>query len=283
MRGVDDGVGRLLAHLEKTGELERTVIVYTSDQGFMLGEHDYIDKRWIYEESLRVPLIVRWPSSVEPGTIADAIVNNVDFAPSLLDIAGADIPESMQGRSVVPILEGSTPADWRTATYYRYWMHMTHHDNPAHFGIRTRDFKLVFFYGLPLDSPGALAEPTPPHWELYDLRTDPREMRNVYADPACAQTVRRLESKLFRLQREVGDTDEDYPELRRLRGSWRLRGRPDHAVSRLRRPGNAQHRGEDAILPDCSSCVAATTRVLGATPRAWRRPLVRGFAHEPAR
>ena len=194
------------------------MIVYTSDQGFMLGEHDYIDKRWIYEESLRVPLIVRWPRSVGPGTISDAMVNSVDLAPTLLDIAGAAVPESMQGRSLVPILEGSTPTNWRTATYYRYWMHMTHHDNPAHYGIRTRELKLVFFYGLPLDSPGALAEPTPPHWELYDLRTDPHEMRNVYADPAYAETRQRLEDELFRLKEEVGDTDEEYRELRALTG-----------------------------------------------------------------
>jgi arylsulfatase A-like enzyme len=219
VRGVDDGIGRLLAHLERTGELDRTVVVYTSDQGFMLGEHDYIDKRWMYEESLRLPLIVRWPARVRPGSSSDAIVNNVDFAPTLLDIAGAAAPSLMQGRSLVPLLDGSPPPDWRTASYYRYWMHMTHHDNPAHYGIRTRDFKLVFFYGLPLDAPGALPGPTPPHWELYDLRTDPHEMRNLYTDPSYTEAVRRLKGELTRVRNEVGDSDRDYPELRGLEGS----------------------------------------------------------------
>ncbi len=216
VRGVDDGVGRLLRHLEQTGELGRTVVIYTSDQGFMLGEHDYIDKRWMYEESLRLPLIVRWPGRVAPRSTSDALVNNVDFAPTLLDIAGASVPSLMQGRSLVPILEGATPSDWRTATYYRYWMHMTHHDNPAHYGIRTADFKLIFFYGLPLDAAGALPEATPPHWELYDLRRDPHERRNVYADPAYAETVRRLRDELTGLKGELGDADEAYPELREL-------------------------------------------------------------------
>jgi N-acetylglucosamine-6-sulfatase len=213
VRGVDDGVGRLLQHLEETGELEHTVVFYTSDQGFMLGEHDYIDKRWIYEESLRVPLIVRWPGRVRPGSVSDLLVANVDFAPTLVEIAGAAFPPSMQGRSLVPILDRAPPPDWREAIYYRYWMHMAHHDNPAHYGLRTRDFKLAFFYGLPLDAAGALPEPTPPHWELYDLRRDPREQGNAYADPAYAGTVARLKDELARLKEEVGDTDEGYPEL----------------------------------------------------------------------
>jgi N-acetylglucosamine-6-sulfatase len=216
VRGVDDGIGRLLRHLGDTGELERTMVVYTSDQGFMLGEHDYIDKRWMYEESLRVPLIVRWPGGVEPGSTSDALVNNVDFAPTLLDVAGAAIPGSMEGRSLVPILGGSTPPDWRAAVYYRYWMHMTHHDNPAHYGIRTPDFKLIFFYGLPLDAAGALPDATPPYWELYDLRRDPHETRNVHDDPTYAETARRLREELTDLKQELGDTDDAYPELREL-------------------------------------------------------------------
>jgi len=214
VRGVDDNVARLLAYLEETGELDRTLIVYTSDQGFMLGEHDYIDKRWMYEESLRMPFLVRYPPAVKAGTTADALITNVDFAPTLLDLAGGAIPGDMQGRSFRAILEtGRTPAAWPDATYYRYWLHLAHHDNPAHYGIRTRDHKLIFFYGLPLDAPEAVKRPTVPHWELYDLRNDPHEMNNLYADPAHAATVAQLKERLARLKREVGDTDEKYPEL----------------------------------------------------------------------
>lgn len=214
-RGVDDNVGRLLAYLKETGELDHTLIIYTSDQGFMLGEHDTIDKRWMYEESLRMPFIVRFPAAVKAGSTHDAMINNTDFAPTLLDFAGIPAPATMQGRSFRALLEGRpTPADWPTATYYRYWMHMAHHDNPAHYGIRTRDFKLIFFYGLPLDAPGAEKKPTPPHWELYDLRNDPQEMNNVYATPAYAATVRQLKTELQQLKEKIGDTDEKYPELR---------------------------------------------------------------------
>ncbi len=217
VRGVDDNIARLVAYLEKTKQLDNTVIVYTADQGFMLGEHDYMDKRWMYEESLRMPFIVRYPPQVRAGTTSDAIVNNVDFAPTLLAMAGVNAPEFMQGRSALPILRGQpTPADWPQATYYRYWMHMAHHDNPAHYGIRTHDHKLIFFYGLPLDAPGAKKKPTPPHWELYDLRKDPNEMRNAIADPAYADVLQKLRAQLRNLRAAVGDTDERYPELQAI-------------------------------------------------------------------
>jgi len=217
IRGVDDNIARLLAYLKESGELENTIILYTADQGFMLGEHDYIDKRWMYEPSLRIPLIVRFPARIASGAVNDAIINNTDFAPTLLDLAGVKAPASMQGRSFLPILEGHTPADWRTSTYYRYWMHMAHHDNPAHYGIRTKDFKLIFYYGLPLDATGALPDPTTPGWELYDLRKDPDERHNVYADPAYADALKQLKVELLRLKQEVGDTDEKYPELMKIR------------------------------------------------------------------
>ncbi len=208
VRGVDDNIARLLDYLQETGELDNTVIVYTADQGFMLGEHDYIDKRWMYEESLRMPFIVRYPKSIPAGIRVDAIVNNVDFAPTLLDFAGVTTPDFMQGRSFRTMLEGGpAPADWPQATYYRYWMHMAHHDNPAHLGIRTRDFKLIHFYGAPLDAVGAVPTLTPPYWELYDLRTDPQEMHNLIAEPAYAETLAALKQQLLQLQAEVGDSN----------------------------------------------------------------------------
>lgn len=213
VKGVDDGVGRILAWLEESGQLDKTVVIYTSDQGFMLGEHDYIDKRWMYEESLRMPLLVRYPGMVRGGSSADAIVNNTDFAPTILELAGAPVPQQMQGRSIVPILSGQTPADWRKASYYRYWMHMAHHDNPAHYGVRTKNAKLIFFYGLPCGAPGAHREPTQPYWELYDLDRDPHEMNNVFADPEYAQLRRDMIDLLKKKKREVGDTDDAFPEV----------------------------------------------------------------------
>ena len=217
VRGVDDGVGQLLTYLEDTGQLDNTIIVYTADQGFMLGEHDYIDKRWMYEESLRMPFLIRFPERFKPA-VNDDIINNVDFAPTLLELAGhTDMPSSFQGRSFVHNLEGKTPADWPQETYYRYWMHMAHHDNPAHYGIRTKQHKLIFFYGLPLDAAGARPNVTQPHWELYDLVKDPHEQNNVVEEPIYAEVVRKLKTQLLDLKQRVGDTDEKYPELMELR------------------------------------------------------------------
>ncbi|MGI9551918.1 MAG: sulfatase-like hydrolase/transferase, partial [Aurantibacter sp.] len=149
VKGVDDNVKRLIDYLETEGLMDNTIIVYTGDQGFMLGEHDYIDKRWMYDESLRMPFFVRYPKSVKPESRTDAIINNTDFAPTLIELAGGKAPDYMQGHSFKAILEtGNEPAGWQQATYYRYWMHMAHrHANPAHFGIRTKDYKLIFFYG----------------------------------------------------------------------------------------------------------------------------------------
>ena len=217
VRGVDDSVGRLLAYLEETGELDNTIVFYTSDQGFMLGEHDYIDKRWMYEESMRIPLLVRYPAVAEGGTKRRALIANVDFAPTMLELAGESVPAEMQGRSFAKLLGGETPPDWRTSVYYRYWMHMAHHDNPAHYGIRTERYKLIFFYGLALDAEGAVDEKTQPGWELYDLKEDPQEMRNVYGRQEYASAAAKLKQELLGLKREIGDTDDRYPELMEVR------------------------------------------------------------------
>ena len=217
VRGVDDGVARLLAYLKEEGELDNTVVLYTSDQGFMLGEHDYIDKRWIYDESLRIPLLVRYPARVRAGSRSDDLVNNTDLGPTLLALAGVEVPAYMQGRSLLPILEGEAPKDWRKSTYYRYWMNYAHHDVPAHYGVRTKDFKLIFFYGLPLDAPGAKQAETRPGWELYDLRSDPKELCNVYGQEEYSNIAESLKAELLRIKAEIGDTDEKYPDLMDIR------------------------------------------------------------------
>ena len=149
VKGVDDNVARIIKYLKEEGLYDNTIIVYTGDQGFMLGEHDYIDKRWMYEESLRMPFFVRYPKKIKAGTRTDAIINNTDFAPTLIEMAGGTPPEEMQGHSFKRVLEtGEEPEGWQQSTYYRYWMHMAHaHANPAHFGIRTKKYKLIFFYG----------------------------------------------------------------------------------------------------------------------------------------
>ncbi|MEM6259244.1 MAG: sulfatase [Planctomycetota bacterium] len=218
VRGVDDNIKRILDSLEKAGELDNTIVIYSSDQGFMLGEHDYIDKRWMYEESLRIPLIVWYPKTYKAGHKIDAIINNTDIAPTLLAMAGIETPEDMQGRSFEPMLKGqATPKGWRDATYYRYYLHMTHHDNPAHLGIRTKDKKLIFFYGLKLDVKGVSrdAKPTEPYWEFYDLAKDPKEMDNRINDPAYAETISKLRKQLKQLREKLGDTDKDFPEVMR--------------------------------------------------------------------
>ena len=214
VKGLDDNIGRLFTYLEETGQMDNTIIIYTADQGFNLGEHDYIDKRWMYEESLRMPFLVRYPARFKAGTVNTDIINNTDFAPTLLELAGVTtMPESFQGRSFVSNLEGNTPGDWPTSSYYRYWLHMAHHDNPAHYGLRTQTHKLIFFYGLPLDCKGALDQPTVPHWELYDLEHDPNEMNNVYEQPQYREIREELKIKLDNEKRRIGDTDDKYPEL----------------------------------------------------------------------
>ena len=216
--GIDESVGRVLGELEAQGILDETIVVYTSDQGMFLGEHDYQDKRWSFEESLRCPFLVRYPREIAPGTVNDDVISNVSVAPTLLDYAGGEPLarqlDGAQGRSFRRLLAGETPDDWPQEVYFRYWMHRAHkHDNPAHYGLRTRKWKLTFFYGLALDASGAVDEPTPAGWELYDVENDPLELHNLYADPALASVVRELKQQLDALKRRLGDTDRAYPEV----------------------------------------------------------------------
>lgn len=213
VKGIDDNLARLFAYLEEAGQLDNTLIVYSADQGFMLGEHDYQDKRWMYEPSLRMPLLMRYPKSIPAGRRSDALIENVDFAPTLLAFAGRSTPEVMQGRSFKSICEtGTEPGDWKQATYYRYWMHMAHHDNPGHLGIRTKRYKLIYYYGVNYQGKQA----TPPGWELYDLHRDPTEVVNRYDDPEYADAVRELKVRLANLRERVGDTGEDFPEVEKI-------------------------------------------------------------------
>lgn len=229
VKGVDDNLARLFEHLESTGQMENTIIIYTGDQGFMLGEHDYIDKRWMYEESIRMPFIVYDPRINDSGRRNSALINNTDFAPTMIALAGGEVPRYMQGRSFASQIAGEeVPVDWRQETYYRYWMHMMHHDNPAHFGIRTRDHKLIFYYGhhYNLDKIGTPSMPwkensfnieqTPVAWELYDLQKDPTEVNNVYGHPEYAKITAQLKNRLKQVREELNETDEKYPHLQKI-------------------------------------------------------------------
>ncbi|MCZ6678030.1 MAG: sulfatase [Candidatus Poribacteria bacterium] len=204
---IDDNVGRLLDYLDEEGLTDDTLVIYTSDQGFFLGEHGWYDKRFMYEESLRMPFAVRYPREIQPGSSCDAIALNVDFAETFLDYAGLPIPGDMQGNSLRPLFNGETPEGWQTSLYYRYWMHLAHHYVCAHYGVRTHRYKLIYYYGEALGATGSVDEPKTPEWELFDLQSDPLEMKNVYDEPAYADVVKTLKEELYRLKKEVGDDE----------------------------------------------------------------------------
>lgn len=191
---VDESVGRVLDYLQESGLAGNTIVIYTSDQGFYLGEHGWFDKRFMYEESLQMPLLVRYPKEIKAGSANKDIVMNLDFAETFLDYAGARVPEDMQGVSIRPLLQGRTPADWRKSMYYHYYEYPAVHSVKRHYGVRTQRYKLIHFYN-DIDE-----------WELYDLKSDPDEMRNVYNDPACADTVKELTAELKRLREKYKDT-----------------------------------------------------------------------------
>ena len=197
---VDDNVGRILDYLDEAGLVENTVVIYSSDQGWFLGEHGWFDKRWMYEESLQTPLVARWPGVIKPGSTVAAMTSNLDFAETFLEIAGVDVPDDMQGASIVPLMRGETPADWRTSFYYQYWEYPGHRVQP-HYGVRTERYKLIRF-------------PWIDEWELYDLEKDPDEMQNAYGDPAFAEITETLKKELDRLRREfkAPERNDVYPD-----------------------------------------------------------------------
>lgn len=223
VKGVDDNLKRIIDYLKKEGIYDNTIIVYTGDQGLMLGEHDFIDKRWIYDESMRMPFIIRYPKLIQPNTHTDLLANNTDFAPTLIEMAGGKAPDYMQGHSFINTLEGKPQDDWRTSTYYRYWMHMgSKHSNPAHFGLRTKDYKLVFYYGVDFVPGGRNLWGgrngwiTPPAWEFYDLTKDPKEMHNEYKNPHYKKIIADLKKRLIKERKELNETDEKYPHIQKI-------------------------------------------------------------------
>jgi N-acetylglucosamine-6-sulfatase len=209
VKGVDDNLSRLFHYLKANGLYDNTLIIYTGDQGFWLGEKDFQDKRWAYDESQRMPFIVRYPEAIPAGQRSDVLIENVDYPALMLDYAGIPIPSTMQGRSFRSVCEtGEAPADWKDGVYYRYWMHMAHHDNPGEMAYRTKTHKLIYFYGCDYEGENQ----TPPGWELYDLVKDPDELVNVYDDPAYAKVGDELKEAFAKMRKDIGDDGSHFPK-----------------------------------------------------------------------
>ena len=193
---IDDNVGRVLDYLEETGLDKNTIVVYTSDQGFYLGEHGWFDKRFIYDQSFKTPLLIKWPNEIKPGTTSDEMVQNLDFAQTFLEAAMINAPSDMQGESLIPLLKGNNSNWTRDAVYYHYYEYPSVHMAKRHYGIVNKEFKLVHFY-FDIDE-----------WELYDRLNDPNEMKNVYNDPQYKEIVEILTSELYELRKKYKDSDE---------------------------------------------------------------------------
>ena len=192
IRGVDESVGTLMSTLEDLGLSENTVVIYSSDQGFYVGDHGWYDKRWMYEESLKMPLVVKWPGVTKPNSTDEHLVQNLDYAQTFLEMAGAEQPQDMQGQSLVPLLRGEVPKKWRDSIYYHYYEYPSVHMVPKHNGVRGERYKLIHFYEFD-------------EWEFYDLQKDPDELQNLYADAAYADEIEQSKAELERLRVHYAD------------------------------------------------------------------------------
>ncbi|MCG8309856.1 MAG: sulfatase [Cytophagales bacterium] len=208
---VDDNIGKMLNYLDARGLAENTVVIYTADQGYFLGEHGFFDKRMFYEEALRMPFVIRYPKEIRPNSSNGDLILNIDFPALFLDYAQIDDPYFHIGRSFRENLSGNTSENWRKSMYYRYWLHQT--NRPAHFGIRDDRYKLIFFYGQHLDMPGAHRQNTVPAWEFYDLQEDPDENKNAYTDPKYSEVISKMKEALIVYRQEVGDSDDRFVEM----------------------------------------------------------------------
>ncbi|WP_246117798.1 sulfatase/phosphatase domain-containing protein [Adhaeretor mobilis] len=209
---VDDGVGRLLAYLDETGLAENTIVIYSSDQGFYLGDHGWYDKRWMFEESMKMPFLIRWPGKITEGSRTPTLIQNIDYAPTFLELAGAPVPPEIQGRSLVPVLRGNceAPSDWRDAVYYAYYENDAVHNVPKHDGVRSERYKLMYF-------------PRTREWNLFDLEVDPQELTSFHDDPEYAEVLRGMK-QLYRNQRSFYEVNSAViPETRGDDKNWKQR------------------------------------------------------------
>lgn len=221
VQAVDDSVGRLLDHLDRTGLRDNTIVIYSSDQGFYLGEHGWYDKRWMFEESLKMPFLIRWPGKIQPGTQSQALIQNIDYAPTFLEAAGLPVPDDVQGRSLLPVLlnQGQTPADWRDAIYYAYYENAAVHEVPMHDGVRTDRYKAFF---LPRTS----------EWQLFDLQLDPQELRSRHDDPQYAPILAALQQRTTDLRRFYRVNPAAIPATRADEPWWRQRDQEKRQAAR---------------------------------------------------
>jgi arylsulfatase A-like enzyme len=209
---VDENVGRLLDYLDRQGLTENTIVIYTSDQGFYLGEHGWFDKRFMYDESFKTPLLIRWPNVITAGTTEEEMVQNLDFAQTFLELAEIPSPIDMQGESIVPLLKGEKEKWNRDAVYYHYYEYPGAHEVKRHYGVATTAYKLMHFY-YDVDE-----------WELYDRKKDPLEINNVYADPEYTEVVKEMKQKLEELRKKYGDSDElNEKYIQRYRDEGRIK------------------------------------------------------------
>jgi arylsulfatase A-like enzyme len=204
VKGVDESVERLMATLQELGVDDNTIVIYSSDQGFYIGDHGWYDKRWMYEESLKMPFIIKWPGVIHPGSRNANLVQNIDYAPTFLKIAGAPIPDDIQGVSMEPLLRGDRNVPWRDSIYYHYYEYPSVHMVPRHYGIRTDRYKLIYFYHFD-------------EWEFYDLQTDPDELSNLYNDPSHRDKITEMKQRLAALR----DKYEDDSNVSEMPESWR--------------------------------------------------------------
>ena len=203
---IDENIGKLLDYLEKEKLADNTIVIYTADQGYFLGEHGFFDKRLMYEESSRMPFVIRYPKNIKGGQKIDDIILNIDFPALLADYAGIVKPDYMQGQSFRGILENNDTINSRKQMYYRYWLHQP--ERPGHFGIRNHRYKLIFFYGQDLDMKGASKEITPPIWEFYDLDKDPKELHNAINESQYDTIIKEMKKQLIEERKKYKDTDD---------------------------------------------------------------------------
>ncbi len=211
---IDENIGRILDYLEESGLAENTVVIYTADQGYFLGEHGFFDKRMMYEESARMPFVICYPKEIKGGTRIDDLVLNIDFPALFADYAGIKKPSYMQGESFRKNLMGNTPSNWRKSIYYRYWQHGV--ERPAHFGLRNDRYKLIFFYGSGLDMTDVSKTATTPSWEFYDIEKDPKELHNAYQDSEYQAIIAEMKKELLKQKEKSGDSDANRPEMKNI-------------------------------------------------------------------
>ena len=206
---IDESVGELLDYLDDNNLAHNTLVIYTSDQGFFLGEHGWFDKRFMYEESLQMPFLARFPEKIPAGQINESLACNIDFAPTFLDVAELKIPTYMQGSSLLPLMTGKLPKNWQTVVYHRYWMHRDpDHNAYSHYGIRDKRYKLIYWYNEGYDLPGTNHGGEDREWELFDCQDDPLELFNVYSDPRYRNIVQQMKLSLTIKMSEIGDEPE---------------------------------------------------------------------------